>query len=64
MNYDAVDHGEIEAPHEAGPVVDLLVTASLSETAGVPKPIAVAVGITPPTTVVSKQFQGLCRISQ
>jgi len=58
INYDPVDHEKIEALHETGAVVDFLVAAPLSETAGVPQPVAVAGKITPPTTVVSKQFQG------
>ncbi|XGB23802.1 hypothetical protein KX924_13825 [Streptomyces sp. II-2-2-2] len=58
INYDPVDHEKIEALHETGAVVDFLVAAPLSETAGVPKPVAAAGKITPPTTVVSKQFQG------
>ncbi len=58
INYDPVDHEKIEALHASGAIVDFLVTAPLSETEGVPKPAAVAGKITPPTTVVSKQFQG------
>lgn len=58
INYDAVDHEKIEALHTSGAVVDFLVTAPKSETAGVEKPAAVDGVITPPTDVVSKQFKG------
>lgn len=55
--YDPVDHEAIETLHETGAVVNFLVTAPLSETEGVPMPVALAGVITPPTGVVSKQFQ-------
>jgi len=58
INYDATDHEKIEALHTSGAVVDFLVTAPKSETAGVEKPVAVDGVITPPTDVVSKQFKG------
>lgn len=58
INYDATDHEKIEALHTSGAVVDFLVTAPKSETAGVEKPEAVDGVITPPTDVVSKQFKG------
>lgn len=58
INYDATDHEKIEALHTSGAVVDFLVTAPKSETAGVEKPGAVDGVITPPTDVVSKQFKG------
>lgn len=56
--YDPEDHEALEELHRTGEVVDFLVTAPLSETAGVPLPVAVDGVITAPTTVVSKQFKG------
>lgn len=56
--YDSEDSEALEELHRTGAVVDWLVTAPLSETAGVPKPVAVDGVITPPTTVLSKQFKG------
>ena len=56
--YDPEDHEVLEDLHRTGEVVDFLVTAPLSETAGVPLPVAVGGVITAPTTVVSKQFRG------
>lgn len=56
--YDSADHEKIEDLHKTGAVVNWLVTAPLSETEGVPKPAAVDGKITPPTTVLSKQFDG------
>jgi hypothetical protein len=56
--YDAVDHEKLEGLHTTGAVVNWLVTAPLSETEGVPLPAAVDGVITPPTTVLCKQFDG------
>lgn len=58
INYDPVDHEKIEALHTSGAVVDFLVVAPMSETEGVPLPVAVGGVITPPEDVVSKQFKG------
>ncbi len=56
--YDSEDSEALELLHKTGEVVDFLVTAPLSETAGVPLPVAVDGVITPPTSVLSKQFRG------
>lgn len=56
--YDSEDAEALEQLHETGDVVNFLVTAPMSETAGVAKPVAVDGVITPPTTVLSKQFNG------
>ncbi|WP_093534297.1 hypothetical protein PWP89_12980 [Stenotrophomonas rhizophila] len=56
--YDSVDSEALEELHRTGAVVNFLVTAPASETAGAAKPVAVDGVITPPTTVVSKQFNG------
>jgi hypothetical protein len=56
--YDSVDSEALERLHETGEVVNFLVTAPLSEVAGVPKPAAVGGVITPPATVLCKQFNG------
>ena len=56
--YDSEDHETLEELHETGEVVNFLVTAPLSETEGVPLPSAVNGVITPPTSVLSKQFNG------
>lgn len=56
--YDPADHEALEDLHATGEVVEFLVTAPLSETAGVPLPVAVGGVITPPTGVLSKSFRG------
>lgn len=56
--YDSVDSEALEQLHKTGAVVNFLVTAPASETAGVAKPDAVDGVITPPTTVLCKQFNG------
>ncbi|MBN4994659.1 hypothetical protein JY438_02590 [Stenotrophomonas maltophilia] len=56
--YDSVDHEKLEELHRTGAVVNWLVTAPLSETEGVDKPAAVGGKITPPDTVLCKQFDG------
>lgn len=56
--YDSVDSKELEQLHKTGKVVNWLVTAPASETEGAAKPEAVDGVITPPTDVLSKQFNG------
>ncbi|HDS1830671.1 hypothetical protein ROW33_03990 [Stenotrophomonas maltophilia] len=56
--YDSEDHEKLEDLHKTGAVVNWLVTAPKSETEGAAKPVAVAGKITPPTDVLSKQFDG------
>lgn len=56
--YDADAHEDLEALHASGKVVNLLVTAPVSETEGAELPVAVGGVITPPADVVSKQFDG------
>jgi hypothetical protein len=56
--YDSEDAEALERLHETGEVVNFLVTAPASETAGVAKPVAVGGVITPPATVLCKQFNG------
>lgn len=56
--YDSTAHEAIETLHATGAVVDFLVTAPKSETAGADKPVAVEGVIKPPDDIVSKQFKG------
>ncbi len=56
--YDSEDHEKLEDLHKTGAVVNWLVTAPKSETEGAAKPAAVDGKITPPTDVLSKQFDG------
>ncbi len=56
--YDTVDSEELEALHTTGKTVNFLVTAPKSETEGADLPEAVDGVITPPTDVLSKQYDG------
>lgn len=56
--YDADAHQSLEDLHTSGEVVDILVTAPVSETEGVENVTVVDGVITPPADVVSKQFRG------